>query len=449
MSSVRLAFVGYAPSPSSYRARMMDLAKPLPQSVSDRLAFCRLLNGASQLFSQDSIKQRPLLTLEAYGVAKTIADFANEHGIAFSGQDPKAAQEGLLRSGVYFDNDPKNPIIAPLLDDRSFGTLRVFALMNPDSTSPIEGYHIDHSRSQNILHSYLTFDAIGCLRTAIEYVNFFRHRSAEPFGLLLASWAERGRPNVEQLIQERMAILLPKTGRFDLFSMWNLAQTLSSSAGEMLTAMRFLDLIRTRGILVNRFFAEDEIGHTIALANAFARAAVINSVMFHLQNSLILSQCGISPNDQKAIFAVVPNHNKITMIGWFADLAYGDSLVRLWALSEQSIRPESSSLGFLRPFSLFTFHATKSILSRCGFTPIYGLPLLGLSAIPEPDLKANAQVALDQFFTQFSGKRFTDIHWEFLGLLDSLNSYAPINRANLPNVLKLLEESEAVPEPRF
>ncbi len=423
VSPQRLASDRDSQSVSSYRERVMGLAQPPPRKVIAVMAFCKLLDHTQEL---DSNPQVPFSGMRTYltTVAKRFGIIENDSPITFPLSAPKETRAFFSRQNVFFD--PTSHANCPLLGSQSFGKLDAYAVAIEDSAAAPKQYHYEPKLQEGKLEAYLTLDLVHYFHNVIELISFFRFLEQSGFSRFFLRSAELQLDNYAEILAQRLRLLVPDDGRYDSTTIKQLKSLLPFDSKHDAQVCALLDLLFNRGVLVKHYEKSDEFDHAIALVNVYARSALMSAIVMHREMELNFSKNGLLARSPDRVEAIVP---LAEVFGWLADLAYGETRMRLVTLRESflSDTPSQELCVSLGTFAQYGIMPLLQIL-RLPHSGNSITDFQALSTASIGNLSSAAQIQLDRIYGTSGG--FLNVHG--IRGLNSVSFFNPVTRQNFP-----------------
>ena len=299
------------------------MGQPIPDSLVARLDFARSVCSAfpdqsSWYVDMDKFRETinsGLIQLARSGIYPDKTSFLNG-GNLFGEALSDSGLFGLVHNSAFPGG--------PLLGKYEFNGVPVNLAALTDGPMVIGLYDAGSS--------LILVDAAAILDTAVCRLNFIRYHEPEYLSVLLGKTSSA---SSKELIGKRLSSLVD-TATIDesqayLILEQLVGQKLETESAFIIGLYRAITL-RTIALFVNSIHDSDELVHTLNLCNAIARSTVILQSAIQSEFSRMVRANHISPNGLGDYFT--RHYNWLVLVGWFADMAYGDPLYRMASICE-------------------------------------------------------------------------------------------------------------------
>ena len=440
---------------SQYRRKIASLAEPLPERITKGIELARVAERAMP--HCDGV----FLDLPAYWKeAMAFKAIGTKHGLVPKEPPTGDALEDTRRvfhdNGILFDAGLERVTIGMIMETRNVcgaevhtaGLVNVSEMASVYSPRIKDEWFYEGSTRPLTAPATVVLNTTTILEEAVFRINMFRHRELEQMGSLLLVGAEAKAPDMA-LFRRRLDSLVPM-GRFRRDAFGTLLRRMSKKARDShvpqgirprLLAMRFL------GCPVIATHTEDEVGHTVALANLIARSTLTAQLAYHCEVERCREERGMPPARRELGELIERRGSIMTFLSWLADVAYGSPHVRLGDVQRSIISRAVSGQEPSPAEALFTDRAVTPMLVGLGLVPAsasdadMGDMYYDLLSCPEERFRAVAAWLLDRAYLENTGKDFFGNFPELRQAYGQLGQENLIRRVDLPSIAWIWREA--------
>lgn len=425
---------------SPYRQRLAAVAKPLEERVQ------KLIEIGETIFRGTPRPRSILMDLVAFEEAlDRVEEITTAHNIpippAGSCRNGGEVWRRLFyEQGVFFDLSDSKLCTGPLLAEHQIDGLDAFfaALTRPIGSA--SNYLSERKPIET--PARVIMDVASFLEEAVYRINLFRYRQMEPLASLLFTTEEKEQSLRTPLFKQRLKRIAP-AGKLKRIDFERILRDLSQDTGDdpvdqafaSILVMRFMDrIVRSTG-------AEDEIEHTLNLCNLIVRSALVSQLAAHREFERLKEEHG-ADNEAEAESFHMAHQPQLDYVGWMADIAYGNPIYRIGSASQSGIvyPDDSESLRF------FEQHGTTPILQRTG---LRSDDLMGAFydtlTCPAERFQAAARELLDEVFTSWTGKSFSETFPGLVQAFEQINGTTFVTREQLPIIAEVWKSENVDP----
>jgi len=341
---------------------------------------------------------------------------------------------------VFFDVTRSRLCIGPLIAQRTVGGLEFFFAALKENTIERNALYVPE-RSPLSNPPRVIVDLSSLLEEAVFNINLIRFAQLEPISSVLFSPTEREKNPTEGLLRQRLKRMVPR-GEFDMLDFRRVFDDLREGADDRAAinnAFTGMLIIRFTGLVVRAAHSEDEVEHTLNLCNLLIRPSLICQLAMHREFERLRQMHGIGSDDYKKMEEFFNNSiSHLNFVGWLADMAYGDPLYRIFALSNFGLVGGGS-----QSFLFFKEHGMTPVIRRtCAQTPCTSEELFfRVLSCPAEKFRHAAQERLDEVFHDLTGSPFSEAHPNLADAFRLINNTTFMTPEILPTVVRMWHES--------
>ena len=382
---------------SDYRKRMAALGEPLPEEVRKRIGFAKALWEAAPK-PEDILLDLPALRESMLKIGK----MAMVNG--FVPSRPYSNGYELFRDlfyehGVFVDTANSGLCAGPIISQGRIRNLDVFltAFAEPQERASFYG----PERPGLGMPPRIIIDLAHLLEIAAYRINMVRYGELEPISSALFSPHEQKQGPSRQLFRQRMKKLIPDGGlkETDFRRLFHDLSEGKNDDAAINSAFNRMMILRFTGLGVKAADSQDEAGHTLKLVNDILHSALVSHITMHMELERLKARNGIDPNDHatcKAFFDFYSNH--LFLVGWLADIAYGDPLFRMGYLSQHAAATNDPAVRY------FKVHGTRRLLEIAGLQSRDHMDsFFRILSCPPDTLRSAARELLDSIYRDLTG----------------------------------------------